>query len=63
MNLTHVVVWTAILGCVVYDVLCVAFGWQTISAYVRRVDLDSGMLFRWLWLALWLHWFAPNWTN
>jgi len=41
-----------------YDVLSVLFGWPTISQGVRDLDQESGQLVRWLWLALWFHFFV-----
>ena len=56
-NVTRMIVWAAILIIIGYDSLAVCFKWTTISHYVRVLDFQSGGLFRWLWLGLWLHWF------
>ena len=59
--ITRAVVWSVLAGCIGYDVLCVVFGWPTISHVVRELDHQCAGLIRWGWLALWLHFFVRAW--
>lgn len=61
--ITRFIVWAVMLGAIAYDIPCAYFGWLTISEEVREIDKELGGLFRWSWLALWLHWFCPLWER
>ena len=65
--LTKYIVWTTVITLVGYDIFAQLSGWQTISAVVRDIDKETGGLFRWFWLALWLHFFIKSpwggWQN
>lgn len=62
--MTRWLVWIIVGTAVAYDILCEAWGWQTISNYVRQADFDLAGLPRWILLALWLHWFVGgNWPR
>jgi hypothetical protein len=54
-------VWIVLIALIIYDVICVVLDWPTISSQMRIVDEATGHLFRWMWLALWFHWFVGNW--
>ena len=41
------------------DTLASWFGWCSISAYVRTLDVATGGWLRWIMVGLLLHWFAP----
>lgn len=56
--LARIVVWTIILLVIVADVAAYEYRGQTVSAYVRALDVQLGGLLRWVWLALWLHFFV-----
>jgi hypothetical protein len=55
------IVQVLIVAAVLYDACAAAFGWTTISASIRAIDLATGTLLRWAIVALWLHWFCPQW--
>ena len=60
---TRYVVSIVLAVCIIYDVLCVTFGWTTISRVVRDTDIEVDGLLRWLLLGLWFHWFVGLWPK
>ena len=64
MPLSRIIVWSATIALVVYDIIAALLGWSTISAQVRVVDTETSGLFRWLMLGLWFHFFvATSWPK
>ncbi len=60
MPASRIIIWTATLGIVAWDVVAALLGWSTISAQIRVVDHESSGLFRWLLLGLWAHFFIMD---
>jgi len=65
MNQTRIILYCLILTPIVYDVLCLLFGWTTITAAVRDANYESGQLIMLGWIALLVHFFivplVPAW--
>lgn len=59
----RVIIYAVLVVVIGYDILCMTFGWPTVSQGVRDFDKELGGLFRWVWLALWLHWFVGLWPR
>jgi hypothetical protein len=61
--ITRWIVYAALVFVIAWDLIATPFRLPTITAGVRAVDVETGTLFRWFWLGLWLHFFVGAWPK